>query len=146
MPLKTQRDDQARLDLTPMIDVVFLLIIFFMVATKFTEVERNIEIELPKVTDAGTSSPPVRPRIVVVSADGTVRLDGQVVTTEGLANQLSEATRQSADVQVEVHGDAQSDFQHIAAAMAACRAGGVTQLGIKVETATALDAGVRKVR
>jgi biopolymer transport protein ExbD len=47
---------------------------------------------------------------------------------------------------VVVHGDAHCDFQHIAAAMAACREGGVTQLGITVETATALDAAKRKVR
>jgi len=37
MPLKTQQDEQPTLNLTPMIDVVFLLIIFFMVATKFDE-------------------------------------------------------------------------------------------------------------
>jgi biopolymer transport protein ExbD len=146
MPLKTQRDDQARLDLTPMIDVVFLLIIFFMVATKFTEVERNIELELPLVSEAGTSAPPQKPRVVLVAADGALQLDGEAIELTALASTLAVATRQSADVEVVVHGDAHCDFQHIAAAMAACREGGVTQLGITVETATALDAAKRKVR
>ena len=146
MPLKVQRDEQAQINLTPMIDVVFLLIIFFMVATKFTEVERNIELKLPQVAEDGTSTPPNRPLVVVVSADGTVRLDSDIVSLAALTDELSQATRQSADVQVVVHGDAHCDFQHVAAAMAACRAGGVTQLGITVEAATALNAGPGHVR
>ena len=57
MPLKIQRDDQTSINLTPMIDIVFLLIIFFMVSTKFTElseaeVERDISLHVPTVTNA----------------------------------------------------------------------------------------------
>ena len=42
MPLKIHIDEQPSLNMTPMIDIVFLLIIFFMVGTKFTELERKI--------------------------------------------------------------------------------------------------------
>ena len=41
------------LNLTSMIDVLFLLIIFFMVATKFDEMERNIEVAVPEVAAGG---------------------------------------------------------------------------------------------
>ena len=48
MPLKIQQhDDMPALNLTSMIDVLFLLIIFFMVATKFDEMERNIQVAVP---------------------------------------------------------------------------------------------------
>jgi biopolymer transport protein ExbD len=53
MPLKTHVDEQPTLNLTPMIDIVFLLIIFFMVGTKFTELERKMALEVPQVGDAG---------------------------------------------------------------------------------------------
>ena len=53
MPLKIQHDEAPALNLTSMIDVLFLLIIFFMVATKFDEMERNIEVAVPEVAQAG---------------------------------------------------------------------------------------------
>ena len=77
MPIKTQYDDQPTLNLTPMIDVVFLLIIFFMVATKFSELEQNIELEVPEVASAGTNRTPATPRTVAVYEDGHIEVDGQ---------------------------------------------------------------------
>ena len=63
MPLKIQHhDDMPALNLTSMIDVLFLLIIFFMVATKFDEMERNIQVAVPEVAQAGESVPPARYR------------------------------------------------------------------------------------
>jgi biopolymer transport protein ExbD len=50
MPLKIQHDETPALNLTSMIDVLFLLIIFFMVATKFDELERNIQVAVPQVS------------------------------------------------------------------------------------------------
>ena len=55
MAIKIPRDDQSTINLTPLIDIVFLLIIFFMVGTKFSELneaEKNIALQVPQVTDA----------------------------------------------------------------------------------------------
>ena len=50
MPIKTTpMDDIPGLNLTAMIDVLFLLIIFFMVGTKFIESDRQIELDVPRV-------------------------------------------------------------------------------------------------
>jgi biopolymer transport protein ExbD len=132
MPIKTQYDDQPTLNLTPMIDVVFLLIIFFMVATKFSELERNIDLEVPEVASAGTDRTPPTPRTVAVYADGRIELDGQQATLQELRNQLAASRGQDPDLNVVVRGDGQCDFQHIASAMAACRDAGVRELGITV--------------
>ena len=66
MPLKLQHDETPALNLTSMIDVLFLLIIFFMVATKFDELERNIEVAVPQVAQAGENAPPPQPLVVSV--------------------------------------------------------------------------------
>ena len=50
MPLRTDSLEEPQLNLTPMIDIVFLLIIFFMVGTRFSENEQQYEIELPKAS------------------------------------------------------------------------------------------------
>ena len=89
MPIKTQYDDQPTLNLTPMIDVVFLLIIFFMVATEFSELERNIELEVPEVASAGTDRTPLTPRTVAVYEDGRIELDGQQATLQELRRSVS---------------------------------------------------------
>lgn len=132
MPIKTQYDDQPTLNLTPMIDVVFLLIIFFMVATKFSELEQNIELEVPEVASAGTNRTPATPRTVAVYEDGHIELDGQQTTLQELRSRLAANRAQDPDLNVVVRGDGQCDFQHIASAMAACRDAGVAELGITV--------------
>lgn len=138
MPLKPISDDAIQLNLTPMIDVLFLLIIFFMVATEFSQAERSVDLELPKVGEAGTNPSPPTPHIVQVTAAGDLLLDGQVRTPDELTAALAELVQQSVEVDVVVHGDATSQFQHVATALAQCRAAGVTRLGITVEAAAAL--------
>lgn len=135
MPLKVTQDENLNLNLTPMIDVVFLLVIFFMVATKFTEAQRNIELELPQVSAAGEAATPAKPRNITVTAEGATLLDGVEVTLEELTATLAEAVRTTADVQVVINGDARTPFQAVAAALAACREARVEDLGITVELA-----------
>jgi biopolymer transport protein ExbD len=135
MPLKTQHDDAPALNLTSMIDVLFLLIIFFMVATKFDELERNIDVAVPEVAHAGDASSPPKPRLVVVQSDGRVELDGTAVTLDELTAQLASLRTTLGEPPVVIRGDAQCAFQHVAAALAACRQAGVSELGITVRIA-----------
>ena len=132
MPLKTQHDEQPHLNLTPMIDVVFLLIIFFMVATRFSELERNIELEVPQVASAGSARTPPTPRTVGVFADGHMELNGHTLTASELSDRLTTARSTEPDLQVVIRGDARCEFQHIASAMGACRDAGVSELGVTV--------------
>ena len=136
MPLKTHADEQPTLNLTPMIDVVFLLIIFFMVATRFSDLEQNIELELPEVASDRLDRPPPQPRTVVVFADGHVELDSRTVTLDELKGSLAAQQQTDPNTSVVVRGDASCEFQHIASAMAACRDAGISELGIAVRMAS----------
>jgi biopolymer transport protein ExbD len=135
MPLKTQHDDAPALNLTSMIDVLFLLIIFFMVATKFDEMERNIEVAVPEVGQAGDGTPPPQPLIVTVLADGRLELDGAAVTVAELTSRLAAARTPLSEPSVVIRGDARCNFQDVATAMAACQQAGVSDLGIAVRLA-----------
>ncbi len=136
MPLKTQQDEQPSLNLTPMIDVVFLLIIFFMVATSFAELESDLELELPEVAaaEARTSAP--RQRVVAVYAEGKITLDGETVTLPELTQQLTTARREYPALSVVIRGDSSCAFQHVAASLAACQEAQISQLGITVRVAS----------
>jgi biopolymer transport protein ExbD len=135
MPLKIQHDDRVHLDLTPMIDVVFLLIIFFMVATKFAELERDIDLQLPEVASTTPRTAAPKQRTVSVHDDGQVTLDDQAVTLPELTAQLTAARRDYPRLSVVIRGDAACSFQHVAATLAACKDAHVSELGITVRIA-----------
>jgi biopolymer transport protein ExbD len=135
MPLKTHNDEQPSLNLTPMIDVVFLLIIFFMVGTQYSELERNIELEVPRVTDSGALTAAPEKRIVNVYRDGRVTLDRDVVSLDQLANRLARAHEEYPDIGVVVRGDGSGPFQSVAEVLNACKQAGISELAISVRLA-----------
>src|SRR3989304_1540156 len=137
MPLKLQQDEQPQLNLTPMIDVLFLLIIFFMVATTFGDLERNMELKVPEVAEAGDSVRPAKPLVINVFADGTLDLDDQSVTLDELRSRLVEARSRLGNPTVIIRGDAACAFQSIASALAACKSASIFELGITVRIAGA---------
>lgn len=118
-----------------MIDVVFLLIIFFMVATKFSEMERDIELELPEVAAAQALTSAPKQRVVSVHDDGQLALDKEAVSLEELTQQLAVAHSEYPELSVVIRGDASCAFQHVAGALAACKEANITDLGITVKIA-----------
>jgi biopolymer transport protein ExbD len=135
MPLKTQTDELPALNLTPMIDVVFLLIIFFMAASKFAEVEADIELQLPEVATAAPLTSAPKQRTVSVEQNGQVQLDGTEVSLAELTAQLAAAQREFPQLSVVIRGDAACAFQHVASALAACKDAKISELGITVKLA-----------
>jgi biopolymer transport protein ExbD len=135
MPLKTHQDDVPTLNLTSMIDVTFLLVIFFMVGTKFADMERDISIQVPQVTDNGALTPAPEKRVVNVYRDGRLSLDREFVTLEELQARLAEARAEYEGLGVIVRGDAEGPFQNVASALNACRQAGIAEMGISVRLA-----------
>jgi biopolymer transport protein ExbD len=132
MPLKIHLDEQSTLNLTPMIDIVFLLLIFFMVGTKFTELERKIGLRVPEVTDKGALTAAPQRRVINVFRDGMVTLDRAPVTLDELTSQLAATRSQYSDLGVLVRGDAQGEFQLVASVLNACKQAGIRDLSISV--------------
>jgi biopolymer transport protein ExbD len=133
MPLKTQLDQPPELNLTPMIDVLFLLIIFFMVGTKFSELERNVAVEVPRVNQAGHWADPAPRRVINIRRDGSLQMNDRELTLDELTRALTDAAQQEPHLSVIVRGDGGGPFQHVAAVLAACRTAGVHDLGISVQ-------------
>jgi biopolymer transport protein ExbD len=136
MPLKTHQDDLPAINLTPMIDIVFQLIIFFMVGARFTELEKKVDLSVPQV--AGAAQLPRAPerRVINVYRDGRLELNRSPVSLDNLVRLLADDQRQYTDVGVVIRADADGPFQHVAAVMTACREAGISDLGISVRMAS----------
>jgi biopolymer transport protein ExbD len=114
---------------------VFNLIIFFVLGTKFIDLEHNIDVQVPKVSDVRALTPVPEKRVVNVFRDGQISLDNKLVTADELQAELKAARHQYAELGVIVRGDAEGAFQHVATVLHACRQAGVSDMGISVRLA-----------
>lgn len=120
MPLRTDSLDEPSLNLTPMIDVVFLLIIFFMVGTRFSEIEQQFDVQLPTAAPMETMSRQPDPLILNVARSGQVALNGKSVSTDELRTQLLAAREAWADQPVLIRADGEGTYQAVIDVMNLC--------------------------
>lgn len=132
MPLKANTIESPVVNMTPMIDVVFLLLIFFMVAAKFTNLERRIDLKVPRVAQAAALTPAPARRVVNIYADGRIMLDGEDVSLDELTTRLFALQAQFDDAPVLIRGEANAAHQRVTEVLAACRAAGLSQPSLAV--------------
>jgi biopolymer transport protein ExbD len=137
MAARNQLEEMPAVNLTNMIDVLFLLIIFFMVGTKFIESDRQIELKLPQVKAGGALTAAPQRKVISVYQDGEVTLDRKSVTLDELTLRLAAARSQYRALGVLVRGDGSASFQRIASVLGACKEAGIGDLAISVEMAGA---------
>ena len=130
MKLRRHEDDEPVANLTPMIDVVFQLLVFFMVATSFMDPEREMDIELPEA-DAGEPAPTETEDLIInVFADGRLVVSGQDLDDEQLLRRLKAAAQVDPKTPVTIRGDGRAEHQRIVAVMAACETAGLSSLSV----------------
>lgn len=134
MPLVrlTAEEDPAP-NLAPMIDVILVLTIFFMCATKFSGDERQFELDLPQAGGAAVVDA-ARPEVVEVGADGALRLGPDDVSLAELGTRLTAARGVQPDVAVMIRGEQAVPHGRMAEIYEACRAAGVRRVAISVRT------------
>jgi biopolymer transport protein ExbD len=121
----------ANLSLTPLIDVVFLLLIFFLVTSQFEEEERRLNIVLPSATSAAPMVYRPREIIVDVDADGEIYLRGQPTNYEELERLLVAAVAENAANQsVIIRADGGVSFQPVVSVMDLCNRVGVSDYSV----------------
>ena len=113
MPLKTESIEETNLNLTPMIDIVFLLIIFFMVGTQFSEMERQFDIQIPTVDRNVTLTSLPDPLIVNIDGAGIVSVNNKQLTLDQLQGRLITARKNYADQIVLIRGEGAGPYQHV---------------------------------
>ncbi|MFT6955078.1 MAG: biopolymer transport protein ExbD [Halieaceae bacterium] len=134
MKFRRQRTDEVGVNLTPLIDVVFLLLIFFMVSTTFTR-ETQLSIDLPEAT--GTVKDAVERQIeILIDETGSYRVNGQGLV-DGRMRTLQAAIYKisSGDTTLPmiITADAQSSHQSVVRAMDAAGQMGFVHLSITTQ-------------
>ncbi|MFK7890586.1 MAG: ExbD/TolR family protein [Granulosicoccus sp.] len=133
--MKFRRTDREELELnlTPLIDVVFLLLIFFMVSTTFQK-ESQISLQLPKASETESSAIDDRIEIVINAAGRFFVNDQELVKSDvaTLQNALYKLSGGQRDIPLTIRADAQAAHQSVVTAMDA--AGQLGMLKITIAT------------
>jgi len=136
MPLKLNQEELPTINLTSMIDVLFLLIIFFMVGTRFTQDESNVQINLAQVAPDGAMMS-VASKLVYVSADGSIKYGDRKVSLDEMSAALSDAVRNYPGTTVQLKVDKDVKFQplldvHSAVARSKAKIAGITAMSVRM--------------
>lgn len=131
MKFKRQHTDMVEVNLTPMLDVVFLLLIFFMVSTTFTK-ESHLTIDLPEAS-ASTEAAPSSTIEIVISSSGHYSINGQQLVNQQLdilKRALQKELGQQTKVPVIITADAKTPHEAVVKAMDAAGQLGLVNLSI----------------
>ncbi len=131
MKFRRQSRDEDNVNLTPLIDVVFLLLIFFMVSTTFTK-ETHLEIDLPEATGDAVAADSQQIEILI-NAEGGFAINGESVINKKLATLMSAIEKVSAgdtDLPMIITADANTPHQAVVTAMDAAGQLGFVKLSI----------------
>lgn len=118
MNFRAKPVEELDLNVTPLIDVVFLLLIFFMVSTTFQK-ETRLQLQLPQASDQQV---PVESRTieVVINASGTYFINGRELNDSGVGpvrQAINELARGNKDIPLLIRADAMAPHQSVITAM-----------------------------
>ena len=121
----------STLSLTPLIDVVFLLLIFFLVTSEFEEEERRLDIVLPTATSAVPMTSKPREVVVDIDSDGVLYLSGRPTELDELHRLLQVAVSNNPTNQtVVIRADRATSFKPVVSVMDVCNRTGVSDYSV----------------
>jgi biopolymer transport protein ExbD len=130
--LSKAKDDEGagEIDLTPMLDVVFILLIFFIVTSVFVK-EAGYDVIRPVAST--TESITVEPILIAVSPAGEVWMDGDVVLERNLRLRIEQRLAETPNAGVVIQADQGSTNDHVITIMNAAREAQVSSIQIAAE-------------
>ena len=114
------------INITPLIDIVFQLLIFFMLTTQF-KYQPAIPIQVPNSSTA-TEHAITNKHLIELSEKGDVVLDGGIVSWHALETRLNEHKNHDKELRIELRADEAVTFQQIIQVIDTCRNVGVEEL------------------
>lgn len=124
---KTGRNDMSEINMTPMIDVLLVLLVIFMIAQPM--LQKTMDIQLPKEEQTQQQTPPTAQIILQIAANGQLKINQLSVPKAQLQAKLTEIYRNRPQKIIFVKADPEVVYQDVISAMDAARGAGVKVIG-----------------
>lgn len=111
--------------IAPMVDIVFLLLIFFLVTWNFARYETELDVKVPTAREGKETRRSIGEVILNVKADGTIVMNRRTFTPEALEEALARISQLYPDQAVVLRGDENVDYRFIVDALDICRAANI---------------------
>ncbi|MDA1050627.1 MAG: biopolymer transporter ExbD [Planctomycetota bacterium] len=116
----------STLSLTPLIDVVFLLLIFFLVATRFAQEDREIDVPLPDASEAMPLTIAPKELFINIDQDGRFLVNGQILEADELEEVLVRAvTNNPVNQSVVIRSHKRAAVEYAVTAINLCKRAGI---------------------
>lgn len=117
----------SEINVTPLVDVMLVLLIMFMVATPL--MQQGIEVDLPKTSASGVETSD-EPFVLMISANQRITAGKQNIEMRDLKNKLKAIFEKRKNKQIYLQADRKVDYGYVAEAMAEIRAAGIYNIGL----------------
>jgi len=121
MARRRRHEDEMEINLIPMIDIMLILLIFFMVATTIKHSEKSLQIELPK--SAAAMDQPLNDGLLVlgVDAEGNKYIGSEKMTTSMLHDRIRSAAQKDSTQPVQVDADRKTPYEQVVEVIELCQ-------------------------
>jgi biopolymer transport protein ExbD len=127
MLLKHSDTDSLHIDFVPMVDILFNLLVFFLLATSLKIAEREMQVALPFSRAAGPISAAMREFVINVGPEGQIIVAGKPVEAAELAEMVKSAVANNPDQKISVRGDRTTAYANIVRVLDACKGAGAQE-------------------
>jgi len=132
MRIRGQRQESTGeiINISSLVDVLFILIIFYVATSTFKEDEKDIQVSLPDAAAGETLSEAPEMLVINVREDGSILLGNAAVTLEELAAEMAEVAAANPGKKVLIRGDKRALHGAVAGAVSACKQAGIDEANI----------------
>jgi len=124
--LSFKRRDVSQVPMAPMIDMVFLLLVFFMCVSSLSQAGHRVELNLPESTSSETPKDLSKRLLLSIQKDGSFYLGGARVPESALADRLSGLSKRTPGMKLRIRADRQTAFAEIRKARTAASEAGIS--------------------
>jgi biopolymer transport protein ExbD len=136
MKFSSRQPEPAGIQLAPMIDIVFLLLIFFIVTWQFSRSETELNVAVPTAEEGSELNRPKGEIIINVLPDGTIRVEGATVDLPQLLEKLAAIAKQFKNQPVRIRGDGNVAYQRIVEVIDTCQKAGIWNISFATQRPT----------
>jgi len=139
MKFTSKQPPPIAIQLAPMIDILLLLLVFFIISYQFSKSETELNVAVPTAQE-GAEPERVRGEIIInVLADGTLKVESRVVDRQELFNNLAEIAKQFANQPVRIRGDGAVPYQRIVEVIDTCQKAGIWNISFATQRPEATE-------